>query len=70
MTDVETRQMIEVLGDTLPDDMLDQPESKVAEYLCAICHFAGYSVVTMNSHLFSIIARARSKADRLPQRVF
>ena len=70
MTDVETRQMIEVLGDTLPDDILDQPENEIAEYLCAVCSFAGYSVVKMNANLFSIIARARTRADRMPERVF
>jgi hypothetical protein len=70
MTDPETRQMIEVLGDTLPDHMLDAPESEIAEYLCQMCALANYSVVTMNAHLFSIIARAKAKADRMPERVF
>jgi len=63
MTDTETRQMIEILGDTLPDYMLDASEREVAEFLCHMCDLAGYSVSAMNKHMDAIIAHARRERE-------
>jgi hypothetical protein len=70
MTDPETRQMVEVLANTLPDDMIDRPETEIAEYLCQMCALANYQVSAMNRHLFSIIGLAKANAGRMPERVF
>jgi hypothetical protein len=63
MTDAETRQMIEILGDTLPDDMLDASEREVAEFLCHMCDLAGYSVSAMNKNMDAILAHAKRERE-------
>jgi hypothetical protein len=63
MTDAKTRQMIEILGDTLPDDMLDASEREVAEFLCHMCDLAGYSVSAMNKHMDAILAHAKRERE-------
>jgi hypothetical protein len=69
MTDPETRQMIEVLAGTLPDDILDATEGEIAQYLCKMCDIANYQVSAMNAHLFTIIATAKTR-DRNVEGVF
>jgi hypothetical protein len=61
MTEAETRQMIEVLGDTLPPDVANDTEQAVADHLRQICAWMDYRLSEMNKHLPAIIERAKNR---------
>lgn len=57
----EIRQMIEILGDTLPPDVAAEDRQKVSEYLVEICRIADYRPSLMDAHIDEIIAHAKRR---------